>query len=184
MIKGPCVLQHDEPTRILRQRRDHNTYSPIFGIVFRDVNIVGIQSPLLWRNSTDSSIYDFINKFLKQSGSVTVRERYMYRLRFSPELCQLKIICMIYGPDDDFLYVCRFDSQKCQFVHTGRLPILLHAVPMTYVNESLLILDAKITMMGVQFVGVYLTSDKRCVWYETKLTTGMYDVSLEDLVFD
>jgi hypothetical protein len=132
MIKGPCVLQHDEPTHILRQRRDHDTYSPFFGIVFQDVNTVGIQSPLLWRNSTESSIYDFINdKFLTQTGSVTVRERDMYRLRFSPELCQLKIICKIYGHDDDFLYVCRFDRQKCQFVHTGRLPILLHAEPMT-----------------------------------------------------
>lgn len=186
LIKGKNVIDHSELNTIEKIEDEYhknvNLYNSIVGIMFKKkINTCEKQSKAFYFNL--NFYYDFLkDKHCKFDGSVSILPNQLhYSMHIKYEMADYRTVCIVYGDDDEYFYVCSFDYNVLQFKHVGMIPKLkCDCKKYKYYTVNLYIINSQVNIKGVIYLRVYFNrlthSENKIVGYELKKTTSMYDI--------
>jgi hypothetical protein len=112
---------------------------------------------------------------------------YKNNIHVSFDTADRRTVCMAYANSEKYYYLCSYNDRLHQFEHSGdleRLPYDNRPNPNYKSSERILVLNCKERPRGILFLRVYYTKYGEIVGYESKSTTGRYDLPLTDELFD
>lgn len=116
----------------------------------------------------------YLNKDLIDSNSFIIDK---YNIKTQIEMCEFKNVVLVYGHDEQYIYIARFNGQSLQYQHAAKLPLIDNEFFENKYQKIKIFIDGKQTnVLGVLLLRVFYTADKKIIGYETKSTSSKYDV--------
>lgn len=156
-------------------------YHYVAGIMIRNNRALPNESPDVYKFPIPKA-YDLCNQEMVGIDTLNTGDRLDHSFHFMLETAEHRTVCLIYANTDTELYICEYNDRIHQFEHACTIKRFIHDTKPTnyHISENLLVLNAKTTPMGLCYLRVYYDKFGNIYGYEHKLTTGKYDVPINN----
>lgn len=155
------------------RRRD--VYDPIIGVIARKrLSLLSDATPPCEFRFNILYAFDLL-----QSRVISLNEECnVHRLHSNYEMADYKTVCIAYGHDNSFIYLCKYNSKVHQFVHAATLERLpCETFRLTYRPERIYVVNNMMTPMGVMYLRLHYDRSRNFITgYETKGSDGRFKV--------
>lgn len=158
-------------------------YHYISGIIIRDKTSIPTDRLEMYKFpiSTIFDLYD--NRTVKLERSF--KSDQSFKFHYMLETASSKTVCIVYAHTDKYFYICMYNEKLHQFEHVISLRRTPHdCEDPSYKKDNIVVLNGKLTPMGVWYLRVYHDRFGDVYGYEHKLTTGKYDVPLKNQLYE
>lgn len=166
----------------IMKRRD--VYDPIAGIILRKRNELNLRTYEYRFNITFA--FDLQEMTPINLMNLKKEDAIHYYMHYNPEMSEKRTICIVYGHDDNYYYICVYNRTLHQFIHAGRITRLPYDVDEPhYKSESIYVINHKTQCRGIFYLRVYYKRNHnyKIISYETKLTTSKFDLPFTNPLF-
>lgn len=184
MIESTCICSIDNGATSWNQIesnyiQNEDVYDPIIGVVLRNPNDYANVTPLEYRFNIkycfDLRTMDVID--LTNTRLNSIKDLDNSKVHITCEMADYRTNCIAYGHTENEIYLCEYNRQLHQFVHSATLKRFPHddSSKFKYKFEKLYVINGKILPLGVMYLRIYYDLNYRIIHYEQKLTDSKFD---------
>jgi hypothetical protein len=179
------IVSQIESSDALQQKYNSeiDLFSYMNGVVYKPEN------SLLYDDQSIFSEYKFVHSWVYDffSNSLVPMEKFKsvatnkfqidpLSIHFTLEMAEHKTYVLVYGEDEMYFYICRFNIKTFQYQHAVRLTKSLVPITLLY-RENAYVQGNKTKILGIALLKIYFNSNKEIVGYESKPGSSHFQVN-------
>jgi hypothetical protein len=159
--------------------QNKDVYDPIIGVVLRKPNDLANVTPLEYRFNIkycfDLRTMNVVD--LTNTGLYGIKDLDNSKVHITCEMADYRTNCIAYGHTKTEIYLCEYNRQLHQFIHSATLKRFPHdeGVKFKYKFEKLYVINGKILPFGVMYLRIYYDMNYTIIYYEQKMTDSKFD---------
>lgn len=155
--------------------QNKDIYDPIIGIVFRKSEGLVPTQHYEYRFNLLYA-FDLLSepKIIQLKDCTDIR-----RIHLNLEMAEKKTICLAYGHNEDFIFLCHYDRAIHQFIHCAKLQRSPYEPePLIYKSEPIFVVNSQIDYpKGLLYLRIYYNSLTQVLGYDRKITDNRFNIT-------